>query len=186
MKTLIFFLTGLLLCGSLFAQDGIRWLSIDEAVNMQKVQPKKVLIFVYTGWCHNCQNMESTTLTNPDIAAYINQHYYAVRFDADSKEPVRFYGRYYIHPNPADAQAKHQFAVALAAKDGTIGFPAYVYFDEDFRRITTPIRGYKDVSALELDLKFIAGGHYKKTSLEAFGKSFVSTFDPVVSKSFNY
>lgn len=187
MKTLFTILTLTLVFSNLSAREGIRWVSLDEAQARQKISPRKVLIFVYADWCHNCQNMETTTFTNEDVVAYINQHFYAVKFNADARDSIRFFGRYYINPKPGDPQSKHQFAVALAAKDGTLGFPTYVYFDESFRRITTPIRGYKDISSIEKDLRFIGEGHYKKTSIDGYSKGFISLFDSgVEAKSFSY
>ena len=45
-NTLIIIL--ILLISPLYAQDGIRWMSMNEALEAQKEAPKKILMDVYT------------------------------------------------------------------------------------------------------------------------------------------
>ena len=73
----------------------IQWLSFDELQVAMKKNPKKVFMDVYTDWCGWCKKMEKSTFTNPDVIKYINEHYYAIRFNAEQKEPIRFMGKTY-------------------------------------------------------------------------------------------
>jgi len=62
--------------------SGINWMSLEEAVEAQAKQPKKIMMDVFTQWCGPCKMMMANTFTSEDVIAYINKHYYAVKFDA--------------------------------------------------------------------------------------------------------
>src|SRR5210317_2561338 len=87
----------LLLIGSLqtvFSQENnsIHWLSFEQAVELQTQEgnSKKIFIDVYTDWCGWCKKMDKNTFNHPVIAELLNTKFYAVKFDAESKEPVNF------------------------------------------------------------------------------------------------
>src|SRR6056297_1859404 len=71
----------------------VNWYSFEEAVKLNKENPKKVLIDVYTDWCGWCKKMKKQTFNNPEIAQYINENYYPVRFNAETNKKVQFKGR---------------------------------------------------------------------------------------------
>ncbi|NJK95139.1 MAG: DUF255 domain-containing protein [Bacteroidales bacterium] len=68
----------------------VKWYTIEQVVELQKKEPKKILIDVYTDWCGWCKKMDAETFDHPIIAEYINKYYYPVKFNAESKEPVDF------------------------------------------------------------------------------------------------
>ena len=74
---------------SSYAQK-VKWYSFEEAVELNKTKPKKILVDVYTDWCGWCKKMDQNTFSHPVIAEYINKNFYAVKFDAESKEAIKF------------------------------------------------------------------------------------------------
>ena len=72
------------------AQEKIQWMSIEEAyaLTLTESTPKKIFIDVYTDWCGWCKRMDKATFQNPEVAAYMNAHYYNVKFDAEQKESI--------------------------------------------------------------------------------------------------
>ncbi|MDZ7847568.1 MAG: thioredoxin family protein [Owenweeksia sp.] len=46
------------------AQDEkIEWMSIEEAIEASKEEPRKLIIDVYTDWCGWCKRMDQTTFS---------------------------------------------------------------------------------------------------------------------------
>jgi thioredoxin-related protein len=158
----------------------IQWMSFAEALEAQKKAPKKIIMDVYTDWCGPCKLMDKNTFGNPQIAAYVNSHYYAVKFDAEGNEEITFYDAQYTNPNfnperKGRRNATHQFTQFL----GIQGYPSVVFFSEDGDPIM-PIMGYHNVQQFELYLKMIKQGDYQTFSspddFEKYRKAFVPRF----------
>jgi len=58
----------------------IKWMSMNEALEAQKENPKKIFMDVYTDWCGPCKLLDKKTFANKDVANYVNKHFYAVKF----------------------------------------------------------------------------------------------------------
>ena len=82
MKKLLIITLLSLIGATAFAQEKIQWMSFEEAVERCAEQPKMVFIDVFTDWCGWCKRMDQSTFANPVIAKYMNEHFYAVKFDA--------------------------------------------------------------------------------------------------------
>ena len=107
MKTYILVVVLLLGTTTLFAQS-INWVSMDEALAMQQKAPKKILIDMYTSWCGPCKMLDRNTFTNKDLIAYVNKHYYAVKFNAEGNEVVNFKDQKFTNPNYNPEKAKRR------------------------------------------------------------------------------
>ncbi len=53
----------------------VKWYSFEQAVKLNKQNPKKIFIDVYTDWCGWCKRMDKVTFSNPVIAKYLNKYY---------------------------------------------------------------------------------------------------------------
>src|SRR3982751_744736 len=80
-------------------KETVKWLSIAEMQVAYKKNPRPILVDVYTSWCGWCKVMDKETYSNNNVAAYINEKYYAVKFDAESREAVEWNGKKYEY-NP--------------------------------------------------------------------------------------
>ncbi len=137
---------------NLTAQE-INWVTLEEAVELQKKEPRKIIMDVYTKWCGPCKALDKNTFHNKDVADYINAHYYAVKFDAEGNDEIVFKGKTYNNPNydPAKANRRnssHQLSRAFAVRS----YPTLLFFDEE-ANLLPPIIGYKTPQQLELYLK---------------------------------
>ena len=95
-QILLLFAVVLLAPGSLIAQDAkVKWISIEEAEKLNKQEPRKIMVDVYTDWCGWCKKMDKETFSHPVIAEYINKNYYAVKLDAEGKDEITFSGTTY-------------------------------------------------------------------------------------------
>ena len=142
-----------------FGQE-INWITMNEALSAQKEQPKKIFMDAYTTWCGPCKLMDRDTFSDPNVIAFINENYYAVKFNAEGTEPVTYQGFDYTNPNYREGKkgrnATHFFADALRLQ----GYPSVVFFQEDGTLIQA-LPGYKSPQDIEIFLKMIANDDYK-------------------------
>ena len=85
MKKLFFLFTIITSSILLNAQDAIKWYTLNEAIELNKAEPRNFVVDVYTYWCGWCKRMDAQTFSNQIIADYVNENYYAVKFNAEQK-----------------------------------------------------------------------------------------------------
>lgn len=147
------------------SDDKIEWLTLEEAFARNQKAPRKILIDVYTGWCGWCKVMDKKTFTNPEVVKYVNETYYAVKLDAESKEPITVGDTKYEF----DAQKRsHQAAIALL--QGKMSYPTIVYLDESFNMIQ-PISGYMEAPKFHQVITFLGGDYHKKQPFDQYAAS---------------
>jgi thioredoxin-related protein len=147
----------------------VKWYTFEEAVKLNEKNPKKIFIDVYTDWCSWCKVMDQKTFSNPEIAEYLNKHYYPVKFNAESKEPITFQGR--VFENKSEGRrSPHELAIALL--QGKMSYPSIAYMDEK-NQLLTAVPGYVTPTQIEPILVFFGESHYKTTSWETFNQNFV-------------
>ena len=126
---------------------------------MQKRKARKVLIDVYTDWCGWCKRMDKNTFQKADIASYINNNYYAVKFDAEFKDDIIFNGLKYSYVK-SGRKGHHELAELILK--GRLSFPTVVFLDEGLK-VIQPIPGYQDSRSMELIVTYFARDYYKDT-----------------------
>ncbi|CAG5080068.1 thioredoxin family protein [Parvicella tangerina] len=152
-----------------FAQEaeGINWMTWDEMIAQREKDEvkKKVFIDFTTGWCGWCKKMDATTFKDPNIINYMNQKYYPVKFDAETRDTIEFNGHTFTNSDPSfvksspNARGKtHWFAYSIL--DGATSYPSYVILDEQLTRLTI-YPGYKTQEDLIGILVFFASDQYK-------------------------
>ena len=153
------------------AEEGekIKWHSFQEAVELSKKEKKKVFIDVYTQWCGWCKVMEKNTFTNPVIAKYVNEHFYAVRMDAEMKDTIVFNNYTFKNPNPTVNRSTHELAASLL--NNRLSYPTTVYLDENFNMLTQ-VPGYLQPTQIEPILKYFGENAYSTTKWEDYQKTF--------------
>lgn len=146
---LIVFITATLVNGFTTVPDEqVKWISFEELALIYKSNPKPILVDVYTNWCGWCKVMDKKTYTNQKLVKYLNEKYYAVKFDAESKETLTFNGKQYGY----DTKNKvHQLALYLTF--GRLEFPHTVLLQAEDTQ-PAPISGYLKPKQLEMPIKF--------------------------------
>lgn len=145
----------------------VKWYSIEEAVKLAKTNPKPIFVDTYTDWCGWCKKLDSDTFSDPVIADILNTKYYAVKFDAEGKEPVTFQGREFI--NDGKLGKTHQLAYALL--QGQLGYPSIVFLTANSELIT-PVSGFRTPVQIEPMLMYFAGTSWQNESFDDFLKTF--------------
>ena len=109
-------------------------MSIEEAyaLTLTESTPKKIFIDVYTDWCGWCKRMDKATFQNPEVAAYMNEHYYNVKFDAEQKESIEILGNTFEFV-PQGSRGYHELAAALL--NGKMSYPTVVFMNPKFEML---------------------------------------------------
>jgi thioredoxin-related protein len=154
------------------ASGKIKWMDFEEAVALNKKKPKKIFIDMYTDWCGWCKKMDASTFINPVIVEYMNENFYAVKFNAERKDTVNYNGKQYINPNPNGARSTHQLAVELLS--GRLSYPSFIILDEKSVKLTT-VPGYHKAPEFETILHWIGENAYQKQSYQEFSPTFKGT-----------
>jgi thioredoxin-related protein len=167
MKKWIFFIAAVLVMSFKPTEnEQIKWMTWEQAIAASAKQQKKIFVDVYTDWCGWCKKMDETTFADPKVISYMNKNFYNVKFDAEQKANVLYNGHTLKFINQG-RRGVHELAYSLL--DGQLGYPSYVYLDEQQRRITIS-PGFKQVPDLLNELKFVAENHYKTTAYDAYLK----------------
>ncbi len=159
---------------SLSAQK-INWMSFEEAIEAQKVTPKKIFVDAYTVWCGPCKMLDKNTFQNKDVAAYVNENYYAVKFNAEGNETINFKGTTYKNPNFDPNKSGRNSSHQLSGYFGIRAYPTLLFLDEETNFIT-PLPGYKTPKQLELYLKLFKTDAYKTLTEQGDWENYQANF----------
>lgn len=149
---------------------GVKWLTLEQALKLNQQEPRKLFVDVYTDWCGWCKKMDQTTYMNPVIADILNNKFYAVKFNAESKEPVEFAGKTFKNPGTTK-RSTHQLAYALL--QGKMAYPSVAYLDENLQLLTT-VPGFLTAEQIEPILTYFYTESYKTMTWQQYQNSFKS------------
>lgn len=145
--------------------ETIKWMTFEEAVKLNSKKPKMIFVDIYTDWCGWCKKMDAETFANPEVVAYMNKKYYAVKLNAEQKEPINFKEQVFVNANPDKPKSTHNLALALLKNEKL--YPSYVILDKasDW---TYKLKGYKTPEELIPILNFYGDESYLKMSWSEF------------------
>ena len=153
--------------GQTMAQEQkINWVSLEEAEALRRTEPRKILIDVYTDWCGWCKRMDKTTFSEAKLVEYVNANYYAVKLDAEQKEPITLGGKTYEYVEQG-RRGYNQIAKELL--QDKMSYPTVVFLDENMNMIQ-PLAGYREAKEMQPILEYLATNGYKETPCEEWLK----------------
>jgi thioredoxin-related protein len=142
---------------STIASAQVNWMTMDEALAAQQKEPRKILLKAYTPWCSNCKWMDKYSFSKKDIASFINENYYPVKFDAEGTEIIHYKGATYSNPmKQRNDRSQHEFAGFMRIFE----YPTLVFFDEQ-GTVINPVPGKMGPKKLEIYITMLAGDVYK-------------------------
>ena len=148
--------------------SAIQWISWAEMVEKSKKEHRKVVVDVYTDWCGWCKRMDATTFQQPQIAKYINEKYYAVKFNAEDKQDIDFKGKTFKFVKNG-MRGYHELAAEITR--GRLSYPTVVFLDEKLEVIQS-IPGYRDALEFEKIITYFGGNQHQKTPWETYQKNY--------------
>ena len=148
---------------SLDKEDGLDLSRLEKSLKLTRKPDKEYL------------NIAIKALSKLGIIKYINDNFYAVKFNAEGNDVVNFKGYTFENPNydPSKANRRnssHQLSQAFRIQ----AFPTIVFLDKS-SNLLHKLRGYKTPKQLEVYLKLFTDENYKNyQSQEEFNKFFES------------
>jgi len=144
------------------ADDGLTWLTFEQAVALQSKSPKKIMIDVYTDWCGWCKKMDKYTYTDTSVIRKIKENFYLVKLNAEQKEDILFKNKTFTFK---PEYKSHELAVSLL--NGQMSYPTTVFLDEDFNMLTS-VPGYLTPKDLNPILKYFGENIYKNMNWKEY------------------
>ncbi len=147
-------------------KEKLQWLTLEEAEQKLAMEPRPLLIDLYTDWCGWCKVMDRKTYSSQDLIQYLNQKFYVVKLNAESKKDITWKGKTYSF-NPAYKTND----IAIAFTKGELAYPSTVILPVNE---TDPqaIAGMLEVKEMEMIAKYFGENKYGKVSFDDYAKSF--------------
>lgn len=159
----------------------INWVDIEEVQKLAKQQPKKILIDAYTDWCGWCKRMDKNTFENPVIAKYINDNFYAVKLNAETKETLSFKGKNYDF---VKGGRRGHNTLAKELLKGRMSYPTISFLDENLNLINA-FPGYKSPQNFDALMNYINKNEFDKMGFTQYKASFSSNIPEAPKKLTN-
>ncbi len=148
----------------------VNWHSMEELSQLMKKEKRYIIVDIYTDWCGWCNTMEKKTYSNPQIVSYINNNFYAVKLNAETKKTIQFKGKTY--KNKGGKRSIHELAkIFLQDKQA---FPSTGFMNKDLK-IMAVIPGYIKPGMMEPLINFFGEGAYKKTDWKTYKQNFTTS-----------
>jgi len=122
-----------MLNASAYAQ--LRAVQPEELDSLQKIQSRKVLFFIGTEWCKYCALMHNTTFKNDQVIAALNDNYYFVNLDAETKRDIKFNNKVFKYKPFGNNVGTHELAEELGSVDGKVSYPTICLLNEQLEFI---------------------------------------------------
>lgn len=155
----------------------IKWISLEDAVYLQEASPRNILIDVYTNWCGPCKSLDRITFSNKSVIKYINDNFYAVKFNAEGNDVINFKGYEFTNPNynPSKSNRRnssHQLTRSL----GVSAYPTIVFLDKS-SNLVHRLRGYQSPRQIEVYLKLFTDENFRQIQTQKDFQNFYDSFE---------
>lgn len=147
----------------------LKWMTLQQAEDSLQKQQRPILIDLYTDWCGWCKQMDKKTYSNKNVSAYVQEKFYAVKVDAESRSDIKWKGKSYKFNRDYKT---NDFAIFLT--NGELSYPTTVFIPVGGEPQAIP--GFLTPSEFELLLKYFGEGKFGKVPFEDYRRSFQSSW----------
>lgn len=171
MKKIVFLLllAPAVVFGQTTEKKAVKWYNITEAMELAKKEPRPLIIDMFTDWCGWCKRMDAVTFSDTAVAAYLNAHFYPVKFNAETDDEIKFRDTVWTNVNKKNGTGRtHSLAENLL--QGHMSYPTIVYLVPSTGLIA-PVAGYMGPQDIEPILLYFGEGIYAVNNVfEAYTK----------------
>jgi thioredoxin-related protein len=104
----------------------------NQVDSLQKIQKRKLLVFIHTDWCRYCEGLNQTTFKNKEVVNLLNKDYYFVELNAEEKKDILFKGNNFVYKRTGTTTGLHELAQKFATIDNSIYYPTLCFMDDKF------------------------------------------------------
>ncbi len=144
----------------------VNWLSFEEAIKLNKKEPRMFYVRTYVDWCYSCRTMNKITYSNPVIAKILNEQYYAIDFNAAYQKDIKIDDKVYKSTGKSNP---HELASTLLNRQFI--FPSNIFLNEKFE-VVTITQGYTSSKQIEPILQYFYLKKYKTVKYQEYYKTF--------------
>ena len=126
----------------------------NQVDSLQKVEKRKLLVFIHTDWCRYCEGMNNITFKNKEVANIIENDFYFIELNAEEKNDIVFNGYIYVYKRTGTSTGLHQLAGQLATIDKEIAYPTLCFLNEK-SEIIYQLKNYIKAKELSFILKHL-------------------------------
>jgi len=148
----------------------VKWYSIEDAIELNKDEPRKIMVDVYTDWCGPCKIMDKKVFGDQRVADHLNENYYAVKLDGEYKDAIEYEGITYEFVKQG-GRGYHELAAALL--DGRMAYPTVVFLDEELAVINR-VTGVQPTDLFNEYVQYISNNSYKTVDWFEYSNQTVS------------
>ena len=106
--------------------------SFEEAEKLAKENPKPFVVFIHTSWCNYCKMMENSTFKNETVITKLNNDFYFISLDAETKEDIVFNNHRFSFIPKGQNTGIHELASALATINSQVVYPTLTILQSDY------------------------------------------------------
>ena len=87
----------------------------------------------YADWCTFCKEMDERTFLNKDIIKTLNNDYYAVKMNIETRDTIVFGGQTFVNKRYKKVNPIHEIALLMGSrKNKPFSLPVLIFLDEKF------------------------------------------------------
>ncbi|MBL7784974.1 MAG: DUF255 domain-containing protein [Chitinophagales bacterium] len=154
----------------------IKWVTLEEAIKLNQQQPKKIIVDLYTSWCTWCTKMDKATFQHPAIAQYINENFYAVKLDAETRNTIQFKNNSYAFRTDGGKDGVGVNEIAVYLTRGKLNYPSVIFLDETMSN-PQPVAGFQNPIRMDKLLRYFGENHYRKVDWGLFNQIYKSPLE---------